>query len=241
MVTPRKNPQKLIVILGPTASGKTGWSIKLAKQFNGYVISADSRQVYKEMNVGTDKIKKSQMQGVKHYMLDVVKPGQRFTVSQFQAHVNKIIAENPDQIPFLVGGTGLYIEAVVYNYNYPKKGPQLFDVLQIGIKKDREELYKKIDKRALEHWDEGLEREVKKLVKKYGYPKIRKMGLGYKSVVDYLKGKIDKAEAQRQHQRDTRRYAKRQFTWFKRDKSIEWVKNITAAKKKIKKFLDKSN
>ncbi len=237
MVTQGK--PKLIVILGPTASGKTGWSIKLAKQFNGYVISADSQQIYKGMNIGTGKVAKKEMDGVKHYLLDVVEPGQRFTVSKFQKMVAEIIAKNPDKTAFLVGGTGLYIEAVIDNYIYPDKGPQLYDVLQIGIKTDREKLYKKINKRSTEHWEEGLVRETKRLVKKYGYPKIRKTGFVYKHVVDFLKGKIDKEEAIRLHLRDARRYAKRQMTWFKRDKRIKWVPRYIDSKKLVTLFIKK--
>lgn len=234
----RRKP-KLIVILGPTASGKTGWSIKLAKKYGGYIISADSRQVYKGMDLATDKIKKKDRQGIKHYLLDVVEPGQDFNVAKYQKMVNQIIAKHSDQLPFLVGGTGLYIEAVVNNYKYPKQGPELYETLQIGIKKDRQELYKKIDRRAKEHWEQGLEKEVKGLIKKYDSRKIKKMGFGYKQAVDYWQGTIDKTEAIRQHQRDTRRYARRQITWFKRDDRIKWVKNYSQANKLIREFIKK--
>lgn len=231
------NKPKLIVILGPTASGKTGWSIRLAKQFNGYIISADSQQIYKGMNIGTGKVTKKEMDGVKHYLLDILEPGQRFTVAKYQKMVQEIIEENPGKVPFLVGGTGLYIAAVVDNYIYPDKGPQLYDVLEIGIKMDRKKLYKKINKRSREHWDMGLVRETKRLVKKHGYPKIYKTGFVYKHVIDFLKEKIDKEEAIRRHLRDARRYAKRQDTWFRRDQRIKWMTRYIDAKKEIKNFI----
>ncbi|TSC94577.1 MAG: hypothetical protein CEN87_418 [Parcubacteria group bacterium Licking1014_1] len=138
---------KLIVILGPTASGKTDLSIKLAKKFNGEIVSADSRQVYKGMDIGTGKITKKEMQGVPHYLLDVANPKTRFTVSQFQKlalkAINKIHKKN--KIPFLVGGTGFYIQSVVDDIVIPEVKPD-WKLRKKLEKLNTEQLFKKLKK-----------------------------------------------------------------------------------------------
>ena len=115
------NKPKVIVIGGPTASGKTGLSIELAKTINGEIISADSMQIYKEMNIGTAKVMKEEMQGIKHYMIDIIEPNKRFSVSDYKIMaenaINEILAKG--KTPIIVGGTGLYINSLIYNINYP--------------------------------------------------------------------------------------------------------------------------
>src|SRR3990167_701630 len=142
---------KLIVILGPTASGKTGLSIKLAKKFNGEVVSADSRQVYKKMDIGTDKITKKEMGGVSHHMLDVASPKNRFDVARYQKMAHKKIAEilKRGKLPIICGGTGLYIKAIVENQSYPDIPPDL-KLRERLEKKPAEQLFamlKKLDRK----------------------------------------------------------------------------------------------
>jgi len=148
----KKLNNKLIVILGPTASGKSNMSIKLAKKFNGEIISADSRQIYKEMNIGTAKIKKKEMEIIPHHLIDIIKPNEEFTLADFKEKVVKIIKDiqKRNKIPFLVGGTGLYIQVIVDNLQIPKVKPD--KKLRFKLeKKTNQELYnqlKKIDPQA---------------------------------------------------------------------------------------------
>ncbi|RLC37755.1 MAG: tRNA (adenosine(37)-N6)-dimethylallyltransferase MiaA, partial [Candidatus Nealsonbacteria bacterium] len=278
--------KKLIVILGPTASGKTKLSIKLAKKFNGEIISADSRQVYKGMDIGTGKITKEEMQGIPHYLLDVASSKRKFTVAQYQklaiSAINKILKKR--KIPFLVGGSPFYIYCVVEGWIFPalgpdeklrkilekkdtktlfkmlkkldpqraktieksnkrrliraieiakklgkvpplKKNPQ-FECLIIGIKKSKEELRTLIKKRLLKRFKEGMIEEVKKL-KKGGlsWRRLEEFGLEYRWISYYLQGKIDYQTMIENLQKAIEKFAKRQITWFKKDKKIKWIKN----------------
>jgi len=300
--------RKLIVILGPTASGKSGLAIKLAKKFKGEVISADSRQVYKGMDIGTGKITKKEMQGVPHHLLDVASSKTRFTVIQYGKlairAIDKIFKKN--KIPVICGGTGFYIQAVIDGLVIPevapdwklrkklekksteelyeilkkldprrartidKKNPrrliraveivmktgkpvplprlrplgfggQAYPVLIIGIKKSREELKKLIKKRLLKRLKIGMIAEVKKLHKAgLSWKRLEEFGLEYRWVARYLQktlgvdGKTPGVEAL---QRDIEHYAKRQMTWFKRDKRICWVENYKEAERLTKIFL----
>ncbi|MFA5413141.1 MAG: tRNA (adenosine(37)-N6)-dimethylallyltransferase MiaA [Patescibacteria group bacterium] len=294
---------KLIVILGPTASGKTGMSLKLAKKFGGEIVNADSRQIYKGMNIGTGKV--VDKKGVKHYLLDIVNPDQEFTLADYKkkavAAIRDILKRNKN--PFLVGGTGLYIQSVADNLEIPavppnkklraqfekeiknpgalakwykkllkldpgavkvvdaknprriiralevclatgqpfsklrEKGEPLFDVLQIGINLPRKKLYENIDQRVEQMIKEGLVNETKKLLKKYS-PSLPSMsGIGYKEIGEHLSGKDDLAEAVQKIKFRTHAYARRQMTWFRRDKRIRWIKNYKEAENKIKKWL----
>ena len=145
---------KLIIILGPTASGKSNMAVKLAKKFDGEIISADSRQIYKEMDIGTAKITKEEMSGIPHYMIDIVKPDNNFTLAQFQKKTIKIIKDiqNRNKLPFLVGGTGLYIQSVVDNLKIPKTKPnkKLRNELEELTNQELINKLKKIDPKALE-------------------------------------------------------------------------------------------
>jgi len=282
--------KKLIVILGPTTSGKTDLSIKLAKKFNGEVVSADSRQVYKGMDIGTGKVTKKEMQGIPHYLLDVADPKKRFDVAQYKILADKAIEKNfaKNKIPFLVGGTGFYIQSIVDNIQIPnvkpdwklrkklekKPLPELykmlakldparahnidknnprriiraleialkskrsitpltknkpaFEVLLIGIKRPEKELKKLIEKRLLKRLDEGMISEIKKLHKSgVSWKRLEEFGLEYRYVAQYLQNKLSYEQMVWQLQKATEHYAKRQLTWFKRDKRIKWTRPHT--------------
>jgi len=287
------------VILGTTASGKSALAVKLAKKFNGEVISADSRQVYKGLNIGTGKITRKEMGGVPHYCLDVVSPKKIFTVADFkkcaEKAIEKIFAKN--KTPIIVGGTGLYIQAIVDNIVLPEvkpnwklrkelekktteemfnmlkkldperaknidaknprrliraieiaeklgKTPKLMsmsrrdlDIRQIGIKLPDEILKKNIEKRINKMLKSGLIAETKKL-RKSGLSWKRLYGLGfeYKYPALFLQNKISKDEMLSKMLIENWQYAKRQMTWFKKDKRIKWNKNYKEFGKLIKKF-----
>ncbi|MFH1656547.1 MAG: tRNA (adenosine(37)-N6)-dimethylallyltransferase MiaA [Candidatus Nealsonbacteria bacterium] len=292
--------KKLIVILGPNASGKTDISIKLAKKFNGEIISADSRQVYKKMNIGTGKITKKEMNNIPHYLLDVVEPKTRFTVSKYQKLANKAIKKifKNNKIPFIVGGTGFYIDSVIDGVIIPavkpdwklrkklekenieklfkmlkkldpkragiiesknkrrliraieiiiktkkpvpllKKIKPKFDVLILGIKKEMPELKKRIEIRLLKRLKSGMIAEVKKLKQSgVSWKRLEEFGLEYKYIALFLQNKLTKDEMITKLQKEIEHYAKRQRTWFKRDKRIHWVKNYKQSEQLIKKFL----
>lgn len=301
---------KIIVILGPTASGKTNLAIKLAKKFDGEIISADSRQVYKEMDIGTAKPEKSQISNLKsqkylvkeipHYLIDVVFPDEEFNVAIYKRLATKVIKDiqKRGKLSFLVGGTGLYIWSIIDNLKFPKVPPQeklrkelkkkslkelfeiyknldpkgakyiekenkrrliraievckvssksfwkqrkkkkpLFDVLQIGIKLPREALKKRISKRVEKMFDLGLEKEVKTLVKKYGWDIKPVQTIGYQEFEDFFEKKINRKEVKEKIILHTLQFARRQMTWFKRDKRIHWIKNQKEAENLIKEFL----
>ena len=288
--------QKLIVILGPTGSGKTELAIKLAKKFNGEIISADSRQIYKGMDIGTGKATKKQTQKIPHYLVDIIKPSQKFSAALYKKLAIKAIKDiqKKGKIPFLVGGTGLYIKAVVNNIEFPEIKPQkklrkelekktteqifkiykkldtqgakfidkqnkrrliraieickatkkpfweqrkkakpLFNVLQIGIKTEKEKLKIKIEKRSKKMFRIGLEKEVKKLVKKYGWKTWSMQTIGYQEWEPYFRKEITKKELQQIIALRTCQFAKRQITWFKSDSRINWIKNQKQAEKLI--------
>jgi len=306
---------KLIVILGPNASGKTDLSIKLAKKFDGEVVSADSRQVYKGMNIGTGKITKKEMQAIPHYLLDVVSPKKKFTVVQYRnlalkaikkiqkkslsSHQNSEgISGSDGKIPFLVGGTGFYIQSVIDGIIIPevkpdwklrkklekksiqelfkmlkkidkrraktiesknkrrliraleiviktkkpvplfKKKPPQFELLMIGVKRNPEELKKRIRKRLLERLKIGMIAEIKNLRESgLSWKRLEEFGLEYRYIALYLQSKITKKEMMEQIQKQSEHFAKRQMTWFKRDPRIHWIKTPRQAEKLVKKEL----
>jgi tRNA dimethylallyltransferase len=325
MGTQRRTCKKLIVVLGPTASGKTKMSIKLAKEFNGEIVSADSRQIYKEMDIGTAKPFQSQKSKLKsqkyksksknnkcrpliinnipHYLIDVIYPDQEFNVAIYKKLAIKIIKDiqKRKKLPFLVGGTGLYISAIVDNLKFPgvkpdkklrkklekksakelfqiyqkldpkganliekenkrrliraievckitnkpfsqlrKKGKPLFDILQIGIDLPKDILRKRIKRRVEEMIKLGLEEEAKKLIKKYSWDLPSLQTIGYQEWKDYFEGKVSLKEVKEKIFYHTWQYARRQMTWFKRDKRIHWIKNQKEAEKLIEQFLKTS-
>ena len=291
--------QKLIVILGSTASGKTDLSIKLAKKFNGEIISADSRQVYKGMDIGTGKITKKEMKRIPHYLLDVVLPSRKFSVAQYQKlalkNINKILKKN--KIPFLVGGSPFYIYSVLESWTFPKLSPdwnlrkklekksceELFEILKktdikrskdidkknkrrlvraieiakklgkvpllkkeikfdsliIGIKKPKQEIKELIEKRLYKRLKQGMIEEVRRLRKQgVSWKRLESFGLEYKWIALYLQKKIDHIGMISLLQKDTEHFAKRQMTWFKKDKNIKWIENYEKAKNLLRDFLE---
>ena len=312
--------QKIIVVLGPTASGKSELAIKLAKKFNGEIISADSRQIYRNMDIGTGKPSKKELAVVPHHLIDIKNPNENYTVAEYQRDALKAIKKiiKKDQLPILVGGTGLYVKAIVDNLkiskvkpdsqlrqnlelrignyglrtlydelikidpeaayivdpNNPRRviraleiaiktkkpfslqrkaGEPLFDFLEIGINIPKEKLFRRIDKRVDLMIKNGLIEEVVNLVKKYGPKQQSFDAIGYREIIECIKNekcpyscdrrnncKISKnilEEIKNLIKKNTRAYAKRQLTWFLKDKRIHWVKNEKEAKKIIINFL----
>ena len=315
----------LITVLGPTASGKSALAVNLAKKFNGEVVSCDSRQVYRGMDLGSGKITKKEMKGIPHHLLDVVSPKKRFDVVQYRKLAQRAINEimQRDKVPILCGGTGFYIQAVVdgiviptvkpdwrlrkklerksveelyqmlqkldprragnIDKNNPRRliraieiviktkkpvprlrqdyGGQAYPVLIIGIKKTPAELKTLIRKRLLKRLKSGMVAEVKRLHNPptgggVSWKKLEEFGLEYRWIARYLKtikdfrnplklkgiSEINKSVNFRKSdffyrlQKETEHFAKRQETWFKRDKRIRWIKNQKEAEKLIKRF-----
>ena len=232
---------RTIVILGPTGSGKTGVAIKIAKAINGEIISADSRAIYKGMDIGTAKPTKEEMQGVPHYGLDLVKPGDRFTVADWKSYAEAKIKDikSRGKVPIVVGGTGLYIDALIYDYHF--KGPtgeKIGDFEQkscsdrtevkgnyliIGIKWKPEELRARLRKRIDQMFNDGLYKEVKTLVRKYGWGSQAMKSNIYEYAWQYLEGNLTLEEAKEKCFYEDWHLAKRQLTWFKRNKNIIWL------------------
>lgn len=284
----------LVILTGPTAVGKTKASIGLAKAIGGEIISADSMQVYKQMDIGSAKIKPSEMEGVPHYLVDILEPDEEFHVVLFQQMAKQAIQKiyEKGKIPILVGGTGFYIQAVLYDIDFSEnekdtsyreeleklaqtKGAEyLHDLLrevdeksaqdihannvkrviraleyfhQTGEKisehneeqrkkvspynfsyfvlnDERAHLYERINLRVDQMINEGLVSEVQSLKEK-GYTKdmVSMQGLGYKEMLDYLDNKCSLEEAVEIIKRDTRHFAKRQITWFKRESDVTWI------------------
>ena len=296
--------EKVVVICGPTASGKTSLSIELAKKINGQIISADSMQIYDEMDIGTAKPTKEEMQGIKHYLIGNVKPTNRYSVSEYKKDATNAIEETiqDNKFPIIVGGTGLYVNSLIYGIDYPEIGTDLeyrkkleeiaekeglnklynmakeidekamekispndqkriLRVLEIynqtgktkteleiesrknGVKYDfrvfaidmpREILYERINKRVDIMLENGLLEEVKRLYKKYGeelYTSIQ--AIGYKEVIDYINGKYTKEEMIEKIKMETRRYAKRQLTWFRKIENITWLNGLNDTQSNI--------
>lgn len=256
-----------IVIAGATAVGKTALSIELAKKLDAVIISADAMQVYKKMNIGTSKITSFEMQGIKHYMLDVVEPDEHFDVGMYYDMVNDILKKEK-KIPILVGGTGLYISAITdgltkmpsvdkeYRKELNKKSKEeliemlkgkidleTIDInnpvrlirkietlgiehnnikgndknfLKIFLERDRENLYDRINERVNKMVDEGLILEAKNIYDNYNIENIK--AIGYKELFSYFKKEIDLEYAISEIAKNSRRYAKRQLTWFRNKK-----------------------
>ena len=248
----------LVVLTGPTAVGKTGLSIRLAKAIDGEIISADSMQVYRHMDIGSAKVTREEMEGVCHHLIDVLNPDEEFHVVKFQKMAKEAIKEIYDKgkIPILVGGTGFYIQSVLYDIDFTQtdededfreqlenlareKGNEfLFEKLRSIDPKACEnlhpnnvkrviraiEFYEKINKRVDNMLENGLVEEVKRL-KEMGCGKdlVSMQGLGYKEILDYLEGTCTLEDAVYRIKRDTRHFAKRQITWFKRERDVIWV------------------
>lgn len=290
----------LVVIVGPTAVGKSRLAVKLAQKLNGEIVSGDAFQVYRGLNLGTAKLNAAEREGIPHHLIDVVSPQENFSVAAYRRLAEQAIREinERDKLPFLVGGTGLYINAVIYDYTFPEmptdyelrerlkaigriKGPaylhqrlqevdptaaaniktgdvrrviRALEVYQltgrtlssfhrlkdnpepryrlalIGLYMDRALLYDRINQRVEEMLRLGLVEEVKSLLEQGCSPAGNAMqALGYKEIVGYLQHQYDLPTAVELIKRNTRRYAKRQLTWFKRDNRIKWYNVELAA------------
>lgn len=284
----------LIILTGPTAVGKTELSIALAKAVHGEIISADSMQVYKYMDIGTAKIRPEEMKGVPHYLVDILEPDAAFNVAMFKEMAKKAVEEiySRGHIPIIVGGTGFYIQALLYDIDFSKeegngevrkhleelaelKGPEClheelqkvdpesaeqihannvkrviraleyyqlhgekisvhnetegqkespYQFLYFVLNHDRSVLYERIEKRIDIMLEQGLVEEVDNLLKR-GYDKslVSMQGLGYKEIIPYIEGECTLEEAIYILKRDTRHFAKRQLTWFRREKDVQWL------------------
>ena len=301
--------QKVVVICGPTASGKTALSIELAKKINGKIVSADSMQIYDEMDIGTAKPDLEEMQGIKHYLIGNVKPTTRYSVSEFKKDAINAIEEiiSNKKIPIVVGGTGLYVNSLIYGIDYPEiqtnleyrkqlekqveiKGLQelyeqakkidekamqsispndkkrILRVLEIynetgktktqlelesrkngvpydyrifAINMPREILYDRINKRVDIMIERGLIQEVDKLYKKYGEKLLTSMqAIGYKEVIKYIKNNCTKEEMIEKIKMETRRYAKRQLTWFRKIDNIHWLDGLNTIQNNVNIILE---
>ncbi|WP_420852211.1 tRNA (adenosine(37)-N6)-dimethylallyltransferase MiaA [Paenibacillus hamazuiensis] len=284
---------KLLVLVGPTAVGKTKLSLELAEALNAEVISGDSMQVYRGMDVGTAKATEEERRRVPHHMIDIHDPDHPFSVAEFQAKARELIAEiaGRNRLPFIVGGTGLYVESVCYAYEFSEGGgdeefreeqrkyalahgeealhaklrevdpisadrlhpndqrriiraleiyhmtgipmsEQLaaqkkqspYELCIVGLTMERGLLYKRIEDRIDEMMEQGLVQEVRRLLDQgYTTDLVSMQGLGYKEIAAYLQGNLTLGEAVELLKKNTRRFAKRQLSWFRHMKDIEWV------------------
>lgn len=232
---------KTLIILGPTGSGKTSISIELAKELNGEIISADSRAIYKGMDIGTAKPTLEEQKTVRHYGLDLVEPGERFTVADWKVYAEDKIKDikSRGKLPIVVGGTGLYIDALIYDYHF--KGPtgmKIGDIEQkscsdrteikgdfrlIGIEWIPEELRERLKKRIDQMFAEDLYKEVKKLVQLYDWDAQAMKSDIYEYAYKYMEGQMSLEEAKEKCFYEDWHLAKRQLTWFKRNHEIAWL------------------
>ena len=237
--------EKLIVILGATATGKSALALKMAEELQTEIISADSMMIYKNFNIGTAKPSPDELRRVKHHLVDVLEPDVRYSVADFQIAASKIITDinARGKIPIVAGGTGLYIQALVEGYkfkdfdevddcgkvkkslqsHFKETGELVYDAKIIGLTLDRQELYKRINERTQKMFDAGLVDEVKSLLNSGVSRNAQAMlGIGYKETLEYIDGKISLEETINKISQATRNFAKRQFTWYRRMKYIDW-------------------
>lgn len=224
---------KTIVILGPTASGKTGVSIEIAKKIGGEIISADSRAIYQGMELGTAAPSIEEQAGVPHYGIGIVGPDERFTVADWKRFAEGKIQEirTRGKIPMVVGGTGLYIDALIYDYSFSEqkkldqsdRTEMCSNYLTIGIKWEPEQLRERIAARADNLFVQELFAETENLVAKYNWNTQAMKSNIYQFAWGYLQGEYNLEEAKKLFILDDWHLAKRQLTWFKRNKNIKWL------------------
>ena len=232
---------KVIVIVGPTGSGKTAAAIETAKALDGEVVSADSRAIYKYMDIGTAKPSPEEQGGVPHWGIDLVEPGERFTVADYKEYAVRKIAEIRERghVPIIAGGTGLYVDAVIYDYQFRgPTGEKIGDFEQksctdrtemssdfkvFGIKWSPEELRERLVLRANKLFVQELYEETEFLVKKYGWDNQAMKSNIYQFAWRYMQGEISREEAIKLNVYDDWHLAKRQMTWFKRNPKIKWL------------------
>ena len=225
--------KKTIVIVGPTGSGKTGVAIDVALRLNGEVISADSRAIYKGMDIGTAKPTKKEMKGVRHFGIDLVNPGERFTVADFKEYALAAIADirGRGKVPIIAGGTGLYVDAVIYDYSfgdvvkntYADRQEMGSEYVVVGIEWEREVLRQRLVERANKLFAQDIVGETKMLVEKYGWENQAMKSNIYPIAWRMMQGEIGLEEAERLFALDDWHLARRQMTWFARNKKIKWL------------------
>ncbi len=276
---------EITAIVGPTASGKTSFAIDYARKNNGEIISADSRLVYKGFDIGTAKPTADEMQGIEHYLIDIVEPFESYSVAQYvndaQNAIDEIVSKG--KLPIIAGGTGLYLKALLEGYDFPEmeinyefreslkkfdseylhdeltkldaetaknidkndkkkiiRSLEVIDALKrplsevrgkkehpyvvewIGLNFPRQELYERINKRVDSMIELGLVEETRKLLEKYGRVQNLIHTIGYQEIIDFLDGKMPLNDAVEKLKQNTRNYAKRQLTWFRKNENIKW-------------------
>ena len=235
----------IIVITGPTGTGKTYLSEVLAKKYNALIVNADSRQVYRYLNIGTAKLSSDKITS-NHYLFDIVNPDEEYNLYNYQTDVRSIIDNNKDKDIIIVGGTGLYIKGSLYDYDFKtdNKDKILYSALFIGLTTDRQVLYNKIDNRVDKMFEDGLLEEVKSLNKKYKDNKILNNTIGYQELIKYLNNEISFEEAKDLIKKNSRHYAKRQMTWFKNQMNLKWFDvnydNFDKTVKEVEKYIEEN-
>ncbi|MDQ0253625.1 tRNA dimethylallyltransferase [Evansella vedderi] len=292
----------LVVIVGPTAVGKTETGITLAKNLNGEIISGDSMQVYRGMDIGTAKVTEEEMEGIPHYLIDIKDPLESFSVAEFQQRAKEYIQtiHDKNKLPLIVGGTGLYVNSVIYDYDFSKsEGDEAFreelenyanqygnealheklkeidpvsykelhpnnvrrviralevfhltgktigerpqqpvtspyNTIIVGLTMEREKLYERINLRVDMMVKEGLIEEAERLYNQGIHDCQSVQAIGYKEIYEYLRGDVSKEEAIETLKRNSRRYAKRQLTWFRNKMDITWFDMTKDRKKKVR-------
>jgi len=230
----KSSQRKTLVIVGPTGSGKTGVAIDIALKLGGEVISADSRAIYRGMDIGTAKPTVGEMRGVKHFGLDLVDPGERFTVVDFKEYCNKALADirARGKLPIIAGGTGLYVDAVIFDYQFDDivqkscsdRTEMSSDFVVIGVKWERDELRERLAARADKIFAQKIVQETERLVRKYGWGSQAMKSNIYPIVWRMINGEISEEEAKRLCALADWHLAKRQLTWLKRNKKIVWLR-----------------
>lgn len=280
----------IICVVGPTGVGKTKLSVMLAKKYDAVIINADACQIYKELNIGTAKIREEEKEGILHLLFDIKSPIEEYSVSDYQNDLRKLLEEYKDRNIILVGGTGLYLTAGLCDYHFgtvckknydcysneelyemckeidgcleidknnrrrlenylnkedkTKKEPKLLykDVHFIGLTTDRKNLYERINNRVDIMMQDGLLDEVKSLYNKYGDVRILGSAIGYKELIQYIKGNISLDEAIDLIKKNSRHYAKRQYTWFNNKMNVKWFNtdfdNFNVTIKEVENYLD---
>ncbi len=260
----------ILAVVGPTGVGKTKMSVELAKHYNAIIVNCDAVQVYQEMNIGSAKATDQEKENIDHYLIDIVKPSDYYSVKNYQEDLRKILDTNKDRNIIIVGGTGLYLAAGILDYRFEDEetnetyddlsneelyelalkkdnsmqidknnrvrlirflnrsnndivpAKPLYDVSIIGLTTTRDNLYRIIDNRVDEMIQNGLVDEVKELYNKYPESRVLKTAIGYKEIIDYLNNIVSLDEAIDNIKKNSRHYAKRQYTWFNNKLDVKW-------------------
>lgn len=279
----------ILAIVGPTGVGKTKLSIALAKKYNGIIVNCDAVQVYQELNIGSAKITEEEKEGIPHYLFDITSPLEKYTVYHYQKDLRKIIANNKNQTIILVGGTGLYLKAGLYDYQFPSEenvctyenftndeiyelalkkdshcsihknnrqrlirflnqenactnSKPLYKAIFIGLTTDRKLLYQKINERVDKMLADGLVAETKHLLEKYPQAPILSKAIGYKEIKKYLNSETSYEEAVEEIKKNSRHYAKRQYTFFHHQLPVVWFdvnyNNFALTIEEVEKYID---